>query len=55
MFWACMYVQSFYVNSRACVRVGNNISLSRTTSGMCDVTMVVHFLYIWCGKSKNMR
>ena len=35
-------VQSFYVDSRTCVRVGNDVSeCFRIKAGLCDVSMVV--------------
>ena len=50
-------MQSFYVNSKAFIKVENNINewfpscSSRTTSGMCDITEVVQYSYGWYGKA----
>ena len=42
-------VKSLYVGSKACVRVGNEVSewfpVSGAETGMCDVTMAVQSVY----------
>ena len=48
-------VKSFYVGSKACVRVGNEVSEwfpseSGAETGMCDVTVAVQSVYGWSGK-----
>ena len=45
-------VQSFYVDSRACVWVGNDVSewflVNIGLRRLCDVSMVVQCIYGWC-------
>ena len=36
-------MKSLYVGSKACVRVGNEVSGAET--GMCDVAVAVQFVY----------
>ena len=48
-------VKSFYVGSKACVRVGNEVSewfpvRVVAETGMCDVTGAVQPVYGWSGK-----
>ena len=43
-------VKSFYVGSKACIRVGNEVSESGAETGMCDVTVAVQSVYGWSGK-----
>ena len=46
----------FYVGSKACVRVGNEVSewgfpvRVGAETGMCDVTLAVQSVYGWSGK-----
>ena len=38
-------MKSLYVGSKACVRVGNEVSERGAETGMCDVAGVVQFVY----------
>ena len=44
-----LLVKSLYVGSKACVRVGNEVSewfpVRGVETGMCDVTVAVQFVY----------